>query len=149
MKKEGVKRSSCTMQQVSREQGPPNSSADSWAPPGRTSVSFQDVSRAQAGPFRTPGRCFKGLTPHSPAKMCRRRRWDGGRSAFEIVFLAPGMRSSSVSWAQVSCSCVDVLLLVSRPLKTLFTGNQGAVNEAARQRVTVGTDPVLSSQIQE
>lgn len=72
-----------------------------------------------------------------------------GEVLSKSFFLAPGMPSSSVSWAQVSCSCVDVLLLVSRPLKTLFTGNQGAVNEAARQRVTVGTDPVLSSQIQE
>lgn len=55
--------------------------------------------------------------------------------------------SPSVSCPQVSPR-VDVLLLVARPLNALFTGSHGALSEAARQLVTVETNPSLSSQIQ-
>lgn len=111
---------------------------------------FRAVSRAQAGLFRKPGRCSEGLT------RCQ-------CSCSTVQALAGGEREQTCSWHHFPASwdalsfCllaideprVDTLLLVSGPLNTLFTGSQGAINEATRQRVTVGTYPALSGQMQE
>lgn len=110
---------------------------------------FGAVSGAQGDLFRKPGRCSKGLT-HLQS-FCKNVQVlaGGGMEAkvlLESVPLPPRMPCTSVSWPQASSEKTAVPTV--KVSETLFTGSQGAVREAARQRVTMGTDPALSRQVQ-
>ena len=100
--------------------------------------------------LRKPGRCSKGLT-HSQSFFKNMQTLAKGEMKVEVLLESfPCLLGCSVSLCLLTIgeSRVDMLLLVSRFLKTLFTGSQSTVIKATRQLVTVGTVPALSNHMQ-
>lgn len=111
---------------------------------------FRAVNRAQVGLFRKLCRCSKGPT-HLQSFCKNVQVLAGGEMEAEVLLesfpcllgcsllLFPGHRQAQSGLAVPTVKVSE----------TLFTGSQDAVSEAIRQRVTVGSDPALSRQIQE
>lgn len=102
---------------------------------------FRAVSRAQADLFRDPGRCSKGPT-HSILAVLLQECAGAGSSEMGAEVLLESF--SCLLGCCLSCHLttgeprVGALFLVAGSLKTLFTGSQGAINEATMWLVTVG-----------